>query len=421
MAENEQHTDSAAVWGQRIALATAVALTAKGEFDLAVMAHFVWYVAWMFPVMIDVYVVTAFHKRRWLDVGISLCLMLFCQVAVHLVPVFITDGEETPWGLVMAVACIAPIVVVRVKALTGKTRDEIEAAAEATRKTEDLRKTRADLAEATRKNTDLAAKVRAEEAARKSAEERANAEEAARGKAEADALRARNDHEAFRLAVAEEQAEADAGFRAELDRLTSAHNTTTDRLRSTLDEVRASARDARTQAAEASELAARTAGQLDEARAAAERAIAEKLTAEQHTSAVQESRQAVVDELERVRAAHDRLARKVDDAARKNTPAAVPAPRRNTRKGVTANPAPVPAVEVEDVPAVEGVNPELVARVIAAWKTEPGAKNPRLAQIARTSDRTVRKVLNNVPRSVLTADGDDLEAETVDRPFANAR
>lgn len=419
--DDQQHTDSAALWGQRIALGTAVALTAKGEFDLAVMANFAWYVAWMFPVMIDVYVITAFHKRRWSDVVISLFLMLFCQVAVHLVPVFVTEGEETPWGLVMAVACIAPIVVVRVKALTGKTAAEREAEAESTRKAEDLRKAHADLAEATRNSIDLAAKLRAEESARKTADEKAHTEEAARNKAEADAERARNKHEAFRVAVAEEQAEADAQFRAELDRLTTAHNDTTERLRSTLDEVRASARDARTQAAEASEQAAKTAGQLDEARAMAERAIADKLAAEQHAAAVQEARQAVVDELQRVRASHDRLARKVDDATRKATPSAVAPRTRNARKSVTANPAPVPVAEVEDVPAVEGVNPELVARVIAAWKTEPGARNPRLAELARTSDRTVRKVLNNVPRSVLTDDSDDLEAETGDRPYADAR
>ncbi|MEV5211297.1 hypothetical protein AB0K35_27875 [Micromonospora sp. NPDC053740] len=421
MSNDQQEADGLAVWGQRIALGAAVFLTAKGEFDLAVMANFAWYVAWMFPVMIDVYVITAFHKRRWLDVVISLTLMLFCQIAVHLVPVFITDDEHTPWGLVMAVVCIAPVVMVRVKALTGKTAAQVEAEAESTRRAEDLRKARADLADATRKNADITAKLRAEEVTRKTAEGQAEAEHAARTKAEADAVRARNEHEAFRLAVAEEQAEADTGFRAEVDRLTAAHNDTTERLRSTLDEVRASARDARAQAAEASEHAARTAGQLDEARAIAERALADKLTAEQRTAAVQESRQAVVDELERVRAAHDRLARKVDDAARKNTPSAVPAPRRNTRKGVTAGPAPIPLAAVENVPAVDGVNPELVARVIAAWKTEPDAKNPRLAQLARTSDRTVRKVLNNVPRSVLTDDGDDLEAETGARPFADAR
>lgn len=419
--DNQQHTDNGALWGQRIGLATAVFLTAKGEFDLAVMAHFAWYVAWMFPAMIDVYVITAFHKRRWVDVVISLCLMLFCQIAVHLVPVFITEGEETPWGLVMAVACIAPIVLVRMKALTGKTAAEREAAEESARKAEDLRKARADLADATRKNTDLTAKLRAEESARKVAEGNAEAEQAARKKAEADAERARNDHEVFRVAVAEEQAEADTQFRAEIERLTAAHDDTTGRLRSTLDEVRASARDARTQAAEASEQAAKTVGQLEEARTLAERAIADKLTAEQHAEAVQEARQAVMDELERVRASHDRLARKVDDATRKATPSAVPPRTRNARKSVTATPAPVPVAEVEDVPAVEGVNPELVARVIAAWKTEPGARNPRLAEIARTSDRTVRKVLNNVPRSVLTDDGDDLEAEPGDRPYADAR
>jgi len=359
--------DDFAVWGERIALGTAVLLTAKGEFDLAVLAHFAVWIAWLYPLMLDVYVITAFHKRRWLDVAISLALMLFSQIAVHLVPVFITAGEETPWGLVMAVACIAPIVVVRVKALTGKTRAEREAEARDNDLAEDARKARAEASAANRKAAEERAAREAEERKRAEAEERAEAEAAGRKRAEEQAA-----------AEAEGRAEERAESEAEIARLIR-H----------AEDVQASARDARTQAAEASDAAARIGGQLDEARLSAERAIAAKVGAEQHISALTEAHAAVSEELERVRQSYARLQQRAENSGRRQ--AEISAPQK--RKTMPALPPPLPV----DVPLVEGVSSATVARVISAFRANPEGKQEDLAEAAGTSGRTVRKVLNNIP------------------------
>ncbi|MFI5833239.1 hypothetical protein ACIA5A_06130 [Micromonospora sp. NPDC051300] len=391
------------VVGERVALATAVGLTAKGEFDLAVMAHFVWYVAWAFPVMIDVYVITAFHKRRRLDIAISLALMLFCQGAVHLVPVFITKGEETPWGLVLAVACIAPIVVVRVKALTGKTAAEREAEDVSARLAEDARGARAQAEEADRKRAEAEAAFRAEERKRTEAEEHAEAEEANRKKAEEQAEEERKAFDLFRSRQAEERADADRKNREQVTFLKAQHAEAAARYKQQLEEVQASARDARAQAAKVSDETSRTAGQLEEARLMAERAVAEKVTAEQHAAAVEQSRQAVADELARVRAAHDRLLRKAEDADRKSAVSSGSDNRKSNRKSpassgaedrksVTAVPVALPLPAAGDVPALPGVSADLVARVVAALAAEPAAKQARLAELAGTTERSVRTV-----------------------------
>ncbi|MFQ6212445.1 hypothetical protein ACLMMQ_29815, partial [Bacillus mobilis] len=353
----------ATAWGERIALSTAVALTAKGEFDLAVMAHFHEGIAWIFPVMLDVYVVTAFHKRRWLDVAISLSLMLFCQIAVHLVPVFITEGEETPWGLVMAVACIAPIVVVRVKALTGKTRAEIEAERRDGELVEDARKARAEAVAADRKRAEAEAALEAEERKRADAEQRAEAEAERRRKAEEQAA-----------LEAEARAEESHESEAEIARL----------IRRT-EEIQASARDARTQAAEASEQAARVAGQLEEARLLAERAIADKMAAEQHCEALAESRQSLAEELAKAQQVIARLQQRAEGGARRQ--AEISAPRK--RKATPALPPSVPG----DLPVVKDVASATVARVISAYRQNPSGTRKELAAAAGTTDRTVRTVL----------------------------
>ncbi|MBX7264905.1 hypothetical protein KIF24_01785 [Micromonospora sp. Llam7] len=360
--------DSAA-WGERIALATAVALTAKGEYDLAVLAHFDKAIAWLFPVMLDVYVITSFHKRRRADMLVALALMLGCQVAVHLVPVFIAPGEEVPWGLVMAVACVAPIVVVRVKMLTGKTTAEHAAEEHAARKTEEVAQLHARAEEADRKVREEAAARKAEETARRKAEETAEAERTGREVTEAEAVR-----------DAEEHAAAAQKAAAEISRLTR-HS----------EEVQASARDARAQAAAASELAARTAGQLEEARAAADRAAGERAAAEQRAAAIAEARQAVVDELARIRAAHDRLAQRVEGNAIRKTRKSLPS-GPTARKSGPAVPIDLP----EEVPPVPGVSQELAARVLEALRAEPEAKQDRIAELAGTTDRTVRTVLRGL-------------------------
>jgi hypothetical protein len=377
MSRAEKPRDNFAVWGERVALGSAVLLTAKGEYDLAVMAHFAWWIAWMFPVMIDVYVITASHKRRWFDVVVSLALMIFCQVAVHLVPVFITGGEETPWGLVMAVACIAPIVVVRVKALTGKTRDEIEADDRAAALAEDAREARAEAAEATRKRAEAEANLRAEAEARQAAEAEVQAEAERRKQAEAEVA-------------------AEAEARAEVERKLGAEVT---RHRKSLDEIQASARDARAQAAEASELAARIAGQLEEARTLAERAIAEKLHVEQQMQALSASREAVAEELARVQQVVARLQQRAEAEGRKQA---------EVRGGSTGRKLPVtsasagrkqrpelPASLPVEVPPIDGVSPEVAARILLARDANPEATRKQLADLVGVSDKTIRTVLNH--------------------------
>lgn len=369
----------AAVWGERVALGTAVALTAKGEYDLAVLAHFDKAIAWLFPVMLDVYVITAFHKRRRADMLVALALMLGCQVAVHLVPVFVSEGEAVPWGLVMAVACVAPIVVVRVKMLTGKTAAECEAEQAAAQQSEEMFRLRARLNEADRKVEEETAARKAEEAKRKAAEEAAQAERAARITAEAEAAR-----------DAEERAAELQQAAAEIARLTR-HT----------EEVQASARDARAQAAAASEQAARTAGQLEEARAAADRAAGERAAAEQRAAAIAEARQAVVDELARVNAAHARLTRRLEETT-----------GTKPRKAVSSGPHPrktAPAAPValpEEVPALPGVSPDLAGRVIEALRKEPEAPQSRIAELAGTTDRTVRTVLRGLAALPAGSDAD---------------
>ncbi|MBQ1064450.1 hypothetical protein KBX43_27350 [Micromonospora sp. C41] len=333
------------------------------------MAHFAPGIAWIFPVMLDVYVITAFHKRRWLDVIVSFSLMLFAQAAVHLVPVWIDfkAGEQAPWGLVLAVSCIAPIVVVRVKALTGKTAAEREAEERDNRLAADARKARDEAAEATRKAAEERAAREAEERKRKAAEERAEAETAARRRAEERAA-----------AEAEGRAEERAESEAEIARL----------IRQT-EEVQAAAREARRQAADQSEQAARIAGQLDEARGAAERAVTDKMAAEQRAEALAESREALVDELAKARQVIARLQQRAENAGRRQAEISAPAKRKKS----TALP---PALPV-DVPAVETVAPATVARVISAYRAAPNAPQKDLAVAAGTTDRTVRKVLNSIP------------------------
>lgn len=304
---------------------------------------------------------------------------------------------------------------------------EVEAAAadttrkaEAERRAEEARRLRAEAEDATRKAAEVEALFRAEEAARQAAEERAGAEEADRKKAEEDAEETRKAFEVFRQAQAEERAEAERVFRAEIERVTAHTDETSDRFRAQLDEVKASARDARAQAAEASDAASRTAGQLDEARAAADRAVAEKVNVEQRLAALAESRQAVVDELARVRQAHDRLARKVEAqdrraeeiSDRRQPEISGAADRQSTRNGAgVSGPAArksiaaVPGLLPEGVPAgtpvVPSVKPETVARVLAAYRLEPGATRGRTAEIAGVSAKTVQNVLTAVPADLL--------------------
>ena len=299
-------TDSKAKWadfataGPWVAMAAAVILTAKGEFDLAVLAHFAPEIAWMFPVMIDVYVVTAFHRRRWKDMVIGMLLMIFCQIAVHLLPVYITEGEKTPWGLVVAVACIAPIVVVRVKMLTGRTAKEIAAEQEAAQRGDEVRTARAETAAARQAlaETKAAAAAQAEQAQAEiaahaeraqaeiaAAEQRAQAEIAARAAAETGAAEAE-----MQAAQAAVQAEIEAGKQAEILREARAE---IGRLQTAVRDAAEARDEARRHAGEQTQAAGLARGRLAEARDSAERAVVAKVAAEQRANArLQEMSQA---------------------------------------------------------------------------------------------------------------------------------
>lgn len=290
--DNETKKDGFAAAGPWVAMAAAVILTAKGEFDLAVLAHFSEWIAWMFPVMIDVYVVTAFHRRRWKDMVIGMLLMIFCQIAVHLLPVYITGGEQTPWGLVVAVACIAPIVVVRVKILTGRTAKEIAAEQEAAQRADEVRvaQTATTAAQRALAETKAAAAAAAEQAqveiaaqaehARTeiaAAEQRAQTEIAAREAAETRAAEAET-----QAAQAAAQVEIEAGKQQEIQRQAQEE---IGRLRTAVRDA-VDARDgARRHADEQIQAAGLAQGRLAEARESAERAAAAKAAAEQRAQA----------------------------------------------------------------------------------------------------------------------------------------
>ncbi|MFI2667595.1 hypothetical protein [Micromonospora carbonacea] len=429
-------------WGPWIAMAAAVILTAKGEFDLAVDAHFSPWIAWMFPVMLDVYVVTSFHRRRWKDMVVGMFLMIFCQVAVHLLPVFITEGEEVPWGLVVAVACIAPIVVVRVKILTGRTAKEIEAAQEAARGVEEVRAARAETVAARRAQAEAEAAARAETA-------RAEAETVARVEAETRAVEA----ETRAAAEAETRAEIEAATEAEIadhvravaeareaagaaeqrataaveaarlaegrlaeardtaDRAVAAHalagHAAAERIQALVDAAEQAERDYRQALAEARSIVMThedRAGildnqvqalraQLDEAQRFAERQAVARAMAEQESQAIKDARDGLVNELERTRRALARVQEKAETGAARQPEILRPA----NRKSLASVPAELPA----DLPEVETVKPETVAAVLAARGQHPEMTNKQLSEITGISDRTIRKVLNAVPAEIV--------------------
>ncbi|WP_141721475.1 hypothetical protein [Micromonospora citrea] len=423
-------------------MAAAVILTAKGEFDLAVAAHFSQWIAWMFPVMLDVYVITAFHRRRWKDMVVGMLLMIFCQVAVHLLPVYITEGEEVPWGLVVAVACIAPIVVVRVKILTGRTGKEIAAQEEAAQRAEEVRVARAETAaaraaqaeaeavaraETARAEAEAAARVKAETRVAE-AETRARSEAETRAEIEADAEaeiagHARAATEAREAArVAEQRANAaveaarlaegrlaearDAADRAAAARVLAEH-TASEQVRvlteaaeqaerdyqQALAEARYTAQAAQDRAAELDETVRALRAQLDEAQRFAERQATARAYAEQESQAIKDARDGLVNELERTRRALARAQEKAEISGGRQPEIVRPA----TRKSL----APVPAQLPPGLPEVETVKPEKVAAILIARAENPDARQADLAEITGISDRTIRKVLNAVPAEIV--------------------
>ncbi|WP_328382892.1 hypothetical protein OHQ88_10465 [Micromonospora zamorensis] len=190
-----------------MAMAAAAALTAKGEWDLAVLVHYPKPIAFLLPVALDVYLATAAAKRAKVDIAIGLLLMIACQVAVHLVP----EGQEAPWQLVVGAVCVPPIIALRATlGMKGNGEAEEQAAREQAA-AEELRAARQAAAEADRLRIEVEGRLAEEARARQVAEETA----AALRDVDAQAQEAQAAREAAeeRARVAEERA-ARAEFRA---------------------------------------------------------------------------------------------------------------------------------------------------------------------------------------------------------------
>ncbi|WP_415648170.1 hypothetical protein [Stackebrandtia soli] len=101
-----------------ISLGAAMILTAHAEHALAVAVGFNPVLAWLFPVMLDLYAVSAFRAHARRDIGAAIVLMIVCQVLAHL----LTAGMVVPaWWLVIPVSAVAPIVLWRGHHLTTIT------------------------------------------------------------------------------------------------------------------------------------------------------------------------------------------------------------------------------------------------------------------------------------------------------------
>lgn len=116
-------------WGPRFALGAAVTLTASGEFALATLSGWPWFVAWALPMSIDVYVVQAFRRHR--DVAGALILMVAANALYHLAAAGLvgvhTSGAhkgEPLWWLIVGVAAIAPWVMWRIHRITDERPTE---------------------------------------------------------------------------------------------------------------------------------------------------------------------------------------------------------------------------------------------------------------------------------------------------------
>ncbi|MFJ5026108.1 hypothetical protein [Streptomyces goshikiensis] len=105
----------AAPWA---ALAAGVGLAASGEFQLAQLVGFNWRVAWLLPVSIDIYAVTAFKRKR--DVKPALSIMAASNLAYHLAErygVHGPDGDKIVLLLTVLVVCTFVVVIWRVHTL----------------------------------------------------------------------------------------------------------------------------------------------------------------------------------------------------------------------------------------------------------------------------------------------------------------
>jgi hypothetical protein len=108
-----------------VALAAAALLTAIGEFMLASLVGYPLYVAWLFPIALDIYAYCAFAAKARRDVAAALVLMIVCQALAHLVAVSVIPAH---WSLVILVSAVPPIICWRIHHLAAhRTPIEVDA------------------------------------------------------------------------------------------------------------------------------------------------------------------------------------------------------------------------------------------------------------------------------------------------------
>lgn len=118
VAKQEKNADLLDAWSMRVLMAATVGLTATGEYQLARMANFDPSVAWLFPLVIDVYVIQAFRRHR--DVIQAITLTIAANVVYHLAASGLfgvtagSAGHRQPtWWLIAGVASIASLILWR--------------------------------------------------------------------------------------------------------------------------------------------------------------------------------------------------------------------------------------------------------------------------------------------------------------------
>ena len=141
--------------------------------------------------------------------------------------------------------------------------------------------------------------------------------------------------------------------------------------------------------------------QRDEAQAFAERQAAARVRAETDIEAAVEARDAAVAEADRLR---QRLARQAEIRPRRlaeiSAGPGAQISQVSGRKPLAAVTA-FPVELTDELPTVEKVAPETVARILAARAQNPTAGTTELAELTGISDRTCRRVVNAVPADVV--------------------
>jgi cell division septum initiation protein DivIVA len=120
--KKEKRDDALDTWSARAVIVGAVGLTASGEYELARMVGFDARVAWLLPLVIDVYVVQAFRRHR--DILQAIALTIAANVVFHLADkgLFgvekVKAGHEPQWWLIALVASVASLILWRMHLIT---------------------------------------------------------------------------------------------------------------------------------------------------------------------------------------------------------------------------------------------------------------------------------------------------------------